>query len=122
LKSRPRTNKAKLIKPLIEVPTYDDPMIKYDPKDRGCKREGLRVRRFCRAWWIHSADKDKYAIEFRALTFKTAKKQMQVTKELKKCRLTRQSFFPNMKDHLHPDIQLQKLKEYRKSGIKPMRV
>ena len=30
----------------------DDPFFKYDPKDNGCQRDGLRIRKHSRVWWL----------------------------------------------------------------------
>lgn len=51
-KSR-KVEKPKNIETPLDAEVFDRKI--YDPKDRGCLRDGLRVRKYCRVWWVNNA-------------------------------------------------------------------
>lgn len=54
---------------------YDS--IMYDPKDRGCLREGLRKRRMSHPWWIHDGTEKNIGVLFKPYSpMNSAKKRM----------------------------------------------
>jgi hypothetical protein len=94
----PLTKKAKLITPTDEDLVYDDPMIKYDPADRGCKREGLRVRRHCSAWWDHSKTSGAVAVKYGTLTMKQYNMEKKASSMMLEKHVTSKMMVTNMVD------------------------
>lgn len=99
--------------------------IKYDPKDRGCLRDGLRVRRYMRPWWIHDGSADSIGIEFGTFSYKTAQSQLQYEKLKKKSTLTKHEL--RILDdpgiiQVHPDVKIKTLKRLQtlKRKSKPL--
>lgn len=59
----------------------------YDPKDNGCQRGGLRVRRRQHPCWINDGTKLDYSITFTSLNFEDVSLEDKFLKELKESRI-----------------------------------
>lgn len=68
----------------------------YDPKDRGCKREGLRVRRQARPYWIHDGTEKNYVISYKEPSIREAMLEAKLLKEMKANHVSACQLLPNL--------------------------
>ena len=72
LKAKRKTQGSKILKEnlitrksSVDSDTNSDfDRIIYDPNERGCQRDGLRVRKFARPWWIHDGSAKNIGIVY----------------------------------------------------------
>lgn len=53
--------------------SFDD--VRYDPYERGCKRPGLRVRRYANPYWINNGTARNYAVTYGVMTKRLCKEE-----------------------------------------------
>lgn len=88
----------------------------YDPKDRGCLRDGLRVRKYTRPWWIHDGSEMNMGIIFNTITAKDVKLDNNFKKQMIKSHITEKQLMPTFLDKwLQPAEKIKKLELLRKS-------
>jgi hypothetical protein len=89
-----------------------DPYVKYDPKDNGCKREGLRVRRIGKPWWIPSGSADNIGIIHKDDTLKEMEMELEMKKIMREENVTYKQLMPNSIDQYLPKaVNLKRLKD-----------
>lgn len=64
----------------------------YDPCERGCLRQGLRMRRVMKPYWIQTAEAENYAITYGTVTRKQVMAELKLKVKLKKAQLTDNNF------------------------------
>lgn len=88
-----------------------DPYFKYDPKEQGCQRDGLRIRKYARPRWMPGPSGDNVAVIYTYGTLKELGQEYELRRQMKKHKVTHHQLMPNhsIDSILPPAVNLKRI-------------